>query len=123
MKAKKVMKLALTGAFLLLTATTVLASKEVEVESITCPSTIVIGNITGSVTLAFEEYIKGVVYGELWPLIKSEDALKAQAVAARSYAVYLKDVLKRLQEMDMIYVTRLTVKYGNLNQLEGIHPR
>ena len=38
-------------------------------------------------TLPFEEYIKGVVSGEMPANFKLE-ALKAQAVASRSYALY-----------------------------------
>lgn len=106
MKVKKATKLVLVGIFLFLIEAKVLFSKEVEIESITCPSTIVIGkfdkkgNFLGTETLSFEKYIKGVVYGELWhaegwgensPI----EALKAQAVTARSYAIYLKDVQKR----------------------------
>ena len=43
--------------------------------------------------LDLESYIKGVLYHEIshqWPL----DAIKAQAVAARTYAVYQKEVMK-----------------------------
>lgn len=42
------------------------------------------GNIT---EIPFEEYIKGVVAGEM-PATFEEEALKAQAVASRSYAMY-----------------------------------
>ena len=38
-------------------------------------------------TLPFEEYIKGVVAGEM-PATFELEALKAQAVASRSYAMY-----------------------------------
>ena len=39
------------------------------------------------ITLPFEEYIKGVVAGEM-PATFELEALKAQAVASRSYAMY-----------------------------------
>lgn len=42
------------------------------------------GNIT---EIPFEEYVKGVVAGEM-PATFEEEALKAQAVASRSYAMY-----------------------------------
>lgn len=42
------------------------------------------GNIT---EIPFEEYIKGVVAGEM-PATFEEEALKAQAIASRSYAMY-----------------------------------
>ena len=44
-------------------------------------------------TLPFEEYIKGVVAGEM-PATFELEALKAQAVASRSYAMYQKTATK-----------------------------
>ncbi len=45
------------------------------------------------ITLPFEEYIKGVVAGEM-PATFELEALKAQAVASRSYAMYQMTVTK-----------------------------
>jgi hypothetical protein len=56
-------KRVLAGVFILLTPITASASKEIKVESITCPDTITIGikeggKPKGTKTLEFEEYLK-----------------------------------------------------------------
>jgi len=68
-----------------------LASTEISVESFACPSSIRLGIWEGGALkevkeLIFEEYIKGVVYAEMRGFTEIE-ALKAQAVAARTYAL------------------------------------
>ncbi|MEW6104707.1 MAG: SpoIID/LytB domain-containing protein [bacterium] len=91
------MRLSVITILFLLTQS-IFALKEIEIEPIDCPPeiTIKISKPTGTytvgsiATLQFEEYLKGVVPAEINPDWDAE-ALKAQAVVARTYAVYWKN--------------------------------
>ncbi|MEW6104126.1 MAG: SpoIID/LytB domain-containing protein, partial [bacterium] len=105
MKIQTFLKISVV-ALSLLTQTSLSASKEIKIEKLTnLPITIVIGKFektdisfddprnkfVATETLNFEEYLKGVVYKEVWlekgwGINSPLEALKAQAVAARTYA-------------------------------------
>ena len=75
-------------------------------------------NETGKIdVLPFEEYIVGVVAGEM-PVSFHIEALKAQAVAARNYA-YKKIQTNQDSKYDVIDTTANQV-YKDLNQLKKI---
>ena len=64
--------------------------------------------------LDLESYIKGVLYHEIshrWPL----DAIKAQAVAARTYAVYQKELMK-MKDYDLMADTSSQVYGGSSSE-------